>query len=67
MLVAPGTAAVFGATEFPLGVVMDKRGKVRFVGAIPSNAFDPRGLVEEIVNRSAGPKILLVRRTVPVQ
>jgi len=46
---------------------MDKRGKVRFVGAIPANAFELLGLVEEIVNRSAGPKILLVRRTVPVQ
>lgn len=67
MLVAPGTAAAFGATEFPMAVVMDRGGKVRFVGAIPSNAFEPRGLIEEIVNRSAGPKILLVRHVVPVQ
>lgn len=60
-LVSPATAAAFGATEFPFGIVEDKRGNIVYVGLLPSNAFAPKGLIEEIVNRkNAGRPILAV-------
>ena len=59
MLVPQATAATFGAIEFPLGVVADKTGKIRYIGTLTSNAFDQRGFIEQVVNRSSGPKILL--------
>jgi len=60
-LVSPATAAAFGATEFPLGVVEDRRGKVVYVGLLPTNAFAPKGLIEEIVERTnAGQPVLAV-------
>jgi len=71
MLVPQATAADFGAIEYPLGVVADKSGKIRYVGTITTNAFDPRGFIEQVVNRSFGPKIFLgivavATRPVPV-
>ena len=60
-LVSPDTAASFGATEFPTGIVEDKRGNIVYVGLLPSNAFAPKGLIEEIVDRkNAGRTILAV-------
>jgi thiol-disulfide isomerase/thioredoxin len=60
-LVSPATAAAFGATEFPTGIVEDKRGNIVYVGLLPSNAFAPTGLIEEIIERkNAGRSILAV-------
>jgi hypothetical protein len=61
LLVSPATAVVFGATEFPMGIVQDKRGNIVYVGLLPSNAFVAKGLIDEIVQRkSAGQSILAV-------
>lgn len=60
-LVSPATAAGFGATEFPTGIVEDKLGNIVYVGLLPTNAFAPKGLIEEIVDRkNAGRSILAV-------
>jgi hypothetical protein len=60
-LVSPATAAAFGATEFPMGILEDKRGNIVYIGLLPTNAFAPKGFVEEIVNRkNAGRSILAV-------
>jgi hypothetical protein len=60
-LVSPATAASFGATEFPTGVVEDKQGKIVYVGLLPTNAFAPKGLIDEIVDRkNTGRSILAV-------
>jgi hypothetical protein len=59
MLVPQATASAFGATTFPLGVVADKAGKIRYIGTLTTNAFDERGFIEQVVKRSTGPKILL--------
>jgi thiol-disulfide isomerase/thioredoxin len=60
-LVSPATAAAFGATDFPMGIVEDKRGNIVYVGLLPTNAFAPKGLIDEIVNRkNAGRSILAV-------
>ena len=66
MLVPQTTAAAFGAIEYPLGVVADRSGKTRYIGTITTNAFDPRGFIEQVVSRSSGPKILLVTRLTPI-
>jgi hypothetical protein len=67
MLVPQATAATFGAIEFPLGVVADKTGKIRYIGTLTTNAFDQRGFIEQVVNRSSGPRILLVTQPAPVR
>jgi thiol-disulfide isomerase/thioredoxin len=60
-LVSPATAALFGATEFPTGIVEDKQGKIVYIGLLPTNAFAPKGLIEEIVDRkNTGRSILAV-------
>jgi hypothetical protein len=58
MLVPLTTAAAFGAIQFPLGIVADKSGKIRYIGTLSTNAFDPRGFIEQLVNRSAASKLL---------
>jgi thiol-disulfide isomerase/thioredoxin len=39
LLVDPSTARTLGATEYPLGVVIDHQGEIRFVGVLPDAAF----------------------------
>jgi len=59
LLVGPTTPRVFGAEEFPMGVVTDKDGKICFAGPLSSNAFDAHGFMEEILRRiSSGEHIL---------
>jgi thiol-disulfide isomerase/thioredoxin len=51
-LVVPDTAAqTFGATEFPLGIVIDRMGRIRFIGALPGDAFNGGGYVEKVIER----------------
>lgn len=45
------TLATFGAVEFPLGVISDRKGIVRFIGQVPTNAFDPGGYMEQTIER----------------
>jgi thiol-disulfide isomerase/thioredoxin len=51
LLTPEGTFESFGAMEYPFGVVTDRDGIVRFIGALPSNAFDPGGYIEKIIAR----------------
>ncbi len=51
-LVVPDTAAqMLGATEFPLGIVIDGTGRIRFIGAVPGDAFNGGGYVEKVIER----------------
>ncbi len=51
-LVVPYTAAqTFGATDYPLGIVLDRTGKIRFIGALPGDAFNGSGYVEKVIER----------------
>ncbi|MGA8088915.1 MAG: hypothetical protein WCA10_16695 [Terracidiphilus sp.] len=53
-LVVPDTTAqMLGATEFPLGIVLDRTGKIRFIGALPGDAFNGGGYVEKVIVRMA--------------
>lgn len=51
LVVEAETARTFGATEYPLGVVVDHDGVVRFVGVLPDNAFSGDGYIERILIR----------------
>lgn len=61
LLIPPSTAEIFGAIKYPFAVVADKSAKICYLGPISSNAFEPHGLIEEIVRRSEKGKILLVK------
>ncbi len=53
-VVPASTAADLGAVEFPLGIVLDKAGKVRFIGAIPGDAFNGDGYIPKVIERMTG-------------
>jgi thiol-disulfide isomerase/thioredoxin len=60
LVVPPSTVQTLGANEFPLGVVLDREGRVRFIGVLPVNGFNGDGFVEKtilkIVGRDQGAK-----------
>lgn len=50
-VVPAATARSFGALEFPLAVVVDGTGTIRFIGAIPGDAFKGGGYIEKVIVR----------------
>lgn len=53
LIVSSATAAKFAPNDFPLAVVVDRAGVVRFVGAIPTDSFNGNGYVQRIIVRMA--------------
>ncbi len=53
-VVPASTVSDLGVVEFPLGVVLDKEGKVRFIGAIPGDAFNGDGYIPRVIERMVG-------------
>lgn len=51
LLVPTNTAETFAATDFPLGIVTDTDGVIRFIGTIPLDAFNGDGYVGKIITR----------------
>lgn len=51
--VPAGTARSFGAIDYPLGVVVDKAGLIRYIGMLPGGAFDGGGFIEKLIPRMA--------------
>ncbi len=45
------TARTFGVVDYPLGVVLDSSGIIRFIGVLPSDAFERNGYVEKVLGR----------------
>lgn len=49
-LEVPDTAAQsFGATDYPLGIVLDNTRTIRFIGLLPSNAFNGDGYISKVI------------------
>jgi thiol-disulfide isomerase/thioredoxin len=49
-LVVPDTTAqTFGATDYPLGIVLDNTGTIRFIGVLPANAFNGDGYISKVI------------------
>jgi thiol-disulfide isomerase/thioredoxin len=51
LVVPAATAQSFGATDFPLGIVLDRTGTIRFIDAIPGNAFDGDSYIGKVIVR----------------
>ena len=53
LLVSADTAAKFSPNDFPMAVVVDQAGVVRFAGAIPTDSFNGDGYMQRIILRMA--------------
>jgi hypothetical protein len=53
MEVPAETRRSFGAIDYPLGIVVDKAGLIRYIGVLPGGAFDGGGFVEKLITRMA--------------
>jgi thiol-disulfide isomerase/thioredoxin len=62
MEVSEETAHSFGTTDYPLGIVVDHTGVIRFIGVIPSDAFNGDGYMEKVITRMVGVSV----RTLPI-
>ncbi|KAA6464555.1 peroxiredoxin family protein [Acidobacteria bacterium AB60] len=47
-------ARALGILDFPLGIVLDHEGKVRFVGVLPADAFSGNGYIGKVLVRMTG-------------
>ena len=54
MEISGETAHSFGTSDYPLGVVVDHAGMIRFIGALPSDAFNGDGYMERVITRMIG-------------
>jgi hypothetical protein len=53
-LVVPASSPrSFGALDYPLGIVTDKAGLIRYIGVIPGDAFNGDGYIEKVITRMA--------------
>jgi hypothetical protein len=57
LLVPAETAATFAALDYPLGIVVDKAGLIRFIGVVPGDAFNGDGYIEKVITRMAAKTI----------
>ncbi|HUB50628.1 MAG TPA: hypothetical protein VL986_00585 [Terracidiphilus sp.] len=53
LIVSAATAAKFSPGDFPMAVVVDQAGVVRFVGTIPTDSFNGNGYMQRIILRMA--------------
>ena len=49
LVVPAATAQTLGASDYPLGIVLDHEGKVRFIGTLAGDAFNGDGFVEKTI------------------
>jgi thiol-disulfide isomerase/thioredoxin len=59
--VSEETAHSFGTTDYPLGILVDHTGVIRFIGVLPSDAFNGDGYMEKVITRMVGVRV----RTLP--
>lgn len=55
--VSPETAHSFGTGDYPLGIVVDHGGVIRFIGVLPSDAFNGDGYMEKVITRMIGVQV----------
>lgn len=53
LIVSSASAAKFSPNDFPLAIVVDHSGVVRFIGAIPTDSFNGNGYMQRIIVRMA--------------
>ncbi|HUB28781.1 MAG TPA: hypothetical protein VL967_03750 [Terracidiphilus sp.] len=52
--VSEETARSFGTTDYPLGIVVDHAGVIRFIGVLPGDAFNGDGYMAKVITRMVG-------------
>jgi thiol-disulfide isomerase/thioredoxin len=52
--VSEATARSFGTSDYPLGIVVDHTGVIRFIGSLPSDAFSGDGYMARVITRMVG-------------
>jgi thiol-disulfide isomerase/thioredoxin len=57
LVVAPGVARNFGTLDYPMALVIDRTGLIRFIGVIPGDAFNGDGYIERVITRMAANRI----------
>jgi thiol-disulfide isomerase/thioredoxin len=57
------TAQDFGATDYPLGIVLDTTRTIRFIGVLPSTAFDQGGYIAKVLANLSKPLHGAIERT----
>lgn len=59
--VSDTAAQTFGATDYPLGIVLDNTRTIRFIGLLPSNAFNGDGYISKVIvnmtKPASGPQV----------
>jgi thiol-disulfide isomerase/thioredoxin len=54
LVVRDTTAQTFGATDYPLGIVLDRTGRIRFIDSLPGDAFSGGGYMGKVIERMVG-------------
>ncbi len=49
LVVLDTTAQVLGATDYPLGIVLDSTRTIRFIGMLPADAFNGDGYISKVI------------------
>ena len=49
LVVPAAVVQVFGATDYPLGIILDATRTIRFIGTLPSNAFNGDGYIPKVI------------------
>jgi thiol-disulfide isomerase/thioredoxin len=63
MEVSAETAHSFGTSDYPLGIVVDHAGMIRFIGVLPSDAFNGGGYMEKVITRTVGVQVKAPRNS----
>ena len=63
MEISEATARRFGTSDYPLGVVVDHDGIIRFIGELPSNAFNGDGYMAKVITRMVGERVKTMPRS----
>jgi thiol-disulfide isomerase/thioredoxin len=53
LIISAATAQNFGVLDFPTAIVVDGAGVIRFIGAIPTDAFNGDGYIGRVIQRMA--------------
>jgi len=67
MEISEATARSFGTSDYPLGVVADHAGIIRFIGTLPGGAFNGNGYIEKVITRMAGAQVRSLPKNAQVQ
>ncbi len=57
MEISEETARSFGISDYPLGILVDHTGVIRFIGVLPDDAFNGGGYMEKLITRMVATQV----------